>query len=184
MSRHPKAPPRFIPTLTEVVPLPPPSAIPAAAPEPAPVATASQPPPWLLDIPTLADSIDAQLNAPTEAPDTLAAPPLHRPAPTSAPALPGTLSAAQEAQLVQRLLQRLESTLEQRLQQAVDHIVQEQIALMLPRLRQEVRSLVQQSVGEAVAQEWINARTPGRQDLPPPLHSAAAFSGAFARHQD
>jgi hypothetical protein len=70
------------------------------------------------------------------------------------------------------------------LQQAVDHIVQEQIALMLPRLRQEVRSLVQQSVGEAVAQEWINARTPGRQDLPPPLHSAAAFSGAFARHQD
>lgn len=171
MSRNPKAPPRFIPTLTEVVPLPPPSAPPAAAPElaPAPAASASQPPPWLLDIPTLADSIDAQLNDPPEAPPAPATPPLHRPAPTPAPALHVSLSAAQEAQLVQRLLQRLENTLEQRLEQAIDHIVQEQIALILPRLRHEVRGLVQQTVGEAVAQEWINARTPNRQDLSPPL---------------
>lgn len=179
MSRPPKAPPRFIPTLTEVVPLPrepvvppPPPPPPASRERPAAVASTASAgsPPWLLDIPTLADSIEASFaaqTAPTQ--PHSAAEPFQQ-----ATALPGSLSAEQEARLVQRLLQRVEASLEHRLREAIDHIVQEQAALILPKLRTEVRTLVRQTVGEAVAQEWINARTPGRQELPPPLSGASA----------
>lgn len=189
MSRHPKAPPRFIPTLTEVVPLPREPVVPPPPPPPPtsrerpvsrerPAAVASPapagPPPWLLDIPTLADSIEASFaaqTAPTQ--PHSAAEPFQQ-----ATALPGSLSAEQEARLVQRLLQRVEASLEHRLREAIDHIVQEQAALIFPKLRTEVRTLVRQTVGEAVAQEWINVRTPGRQEPPPSL------SGAFARPLD
>lgn len=176
MSRHPKAPPRFIPTLTEVVPLPrepvvPPPPPPAPRERPAAVASSAPagPPPWLLDIPTLADSIEASFAA-----QTAPTPPHSAAEPFQATALPGSLSAEQEARLVQRLLQRVEASLEHRLREAIDHIVQEQAALILPKLRTEVRTLVRQTVGEAVAQEWINARTPGRQEVPPPLSGASA----------
>ena len=86
-------------------------------------------------------------------------------------------SADQEAQLVQRLLQRVESSLEHSINQVIEEIVEEQATLIVQRLRKNLHSLVRQTVGEAVAQEWINARTPGRQD-PPPL------SGAFVKRRD
>jgi hypothetical protein len=58
-----------------------------------------------------------------------------------------------EEYLVQRLMQRVDLVLEQRLQEAIALAVQEQTRSMVLRLREEVESVVRQSVYEAVEAE-------------------------------
>jgi len=99
MNQPPRVPPRFVPTLTEVVQV--------AAP------------------PAVAPAFDAL---------------------------------AFEEQLVHRVMQRVDALLEQRVRQAVTHVIEEQTRSLLPRLREELDSVVKGTVSEALAQELASPR--------------------------
>jgi hypothetical protein len=58
-----------------------------------------------------------------------------------------------EELLVHRLMQRVDVGLDQRLRDAIATVVQEQTRSVLPRLREEVESVVRQVVYDAVADE-------------------------------
>ena len=58
-----------------------------------------------------------------------------------------------EEAVVHRVMQRVDIGLEQRLRDAIATVVQEQTRSLLPRLREEVESVVRQVVYEAVADE-------------------------------
>nr|WP_119966385.1 hypothetical protein [Simplicispira lacusdiani] len=126
-STPPRTPPRFVPTLTEVVRgdavpasrLPLPAAAPPTAPPPPPAVRASIPAP--------------------------------QPAPP-APQLPEGF----EEHMVHRVMQRVDVMLETRLREAIATVVQEQTRSVLPRLREEVESVVRHCVYEAVADELAN----------------------------
>lgn len=62
-------------------------------------------------------------------------------------------SAVSEEDLVHRLMQRVDLVLEQRLREAIAQVVQEQTRTMVLRLRQEVETVVRQSVYEATEGE-------------------------------
>lgn len=64
-----------------------------------------------------------------------------------------TLPDGFEEMMVHRVMQRVDVLLEKRLREAIAHVVQEQTRSVLPRLREEVESVVRQSVYEAVADE-------------------------------
>lgn len=129
MSTSPRTPPRFVPTLTEVVPdtsavsSPEPVAPPPAALEPAP--------------------------APTSVAVEVALAPL------------ASLPDGFEELLVHRVMQRVDVGLDQRLRDAIATVVQEQTRSVLPRLREEIESVVRQVVYEAVADELL-----GKNQLP------------------
>lgn len=58
-----------------------------------------------------------------------------------------------EEHLIHRVMQRVDVVLDQRLREAIATVVQEQTRSMVPRLREEVESVVRHAVYEAVAQE-------------------------------
>ena len=58
-----------------------------------------------------------------------------------------------EEALVHRVMQRIDIGLEQRLRDAIATVLQEQTRSLLPRLREEVESVVRQVICEAVADE-------------------------------
>jgi hypothetical protein len=58
-----------------------------------------------------------------------------------------------EEMMVHRVMQRVDVMLEQRLRDAIALVVQEQTRSVLPRLREEIESVVRHSVYEAVADE-------------------------------
>lgn len=58
-----------------------------------------------------------------------------------------------EEHLVHRVMQRVDVELDLRLRDAIATVVQEQTRSMVPRLREEVESVVRHAVYEAVAQE-------------------------------
>lgn len=66
-----------------------------------------------------------------------------------------------EEMMVHRVMQRVDGVLEKRLREAIALVVQEQTRSILPRLREEVESVVRQSVYEAVADEL--ASHPGKR---------------------
>ena len=66
---------------------------------------------------------------------------------------PPQISDGFEELLVHRLMQRVDMALDQRLRDAIATVVQEQTRSVLPRLREEVESVVRQVVYEAVADE-------------------------------
>ncbi|MDR3454734.1 MAG: hypothetical protein P4L96_18375 [Rhodoferax sp.] len=107
MSRAARTPPRYVPTLTEIV-------TPVA--EPAPD--------WVADVPVLPDEV-------TE---------------------PESFSSMQE-QIVHRVMQRVNVLVEQRLLEAITTVVQQHTRSLEPLLREEIESVVRQSVSEAVAEE-------------------------------
>lgn len=72
----------------------------------------------------------------------------------TAPSLPDDF----DEYMVHRVMQRVDLALEQRLAHAVAQVVHEQTRSLLPRLREEVESVVRQSVYEAVAQELAGER--------------------------
>jgi hypothetical protein len=142
------APPRFVPTLTDVVPAPGAQAavpvLPPAAPAmprvdaplaPAPAARIA--PPFLASTPA----------APAQAP-------VSAPAETPVLRLPDDF----EEHVVHRVMQRVDVALESRLREAIATVVQEQTRSMVPRLREEVESVVRQAVYEAVADELAGER--------------------------
>lgn len=146
-SLPPKGPPRFVPTLTDVVqvaavdaPSPLPAPQPAPALMPTPVATSAMPSVWTSPRPLAQQAV---FTPPAPLVEALAAPPL------SAKALPHGF----EEDLVHRVMQRVDVVLDQRLREAIATVVQEQTRSMVPRLREEVESVVRQSVYEAVADE-------------------------------
>lgn len=119
-----KVPPRYVPTLTEVVtglePVSPEASVAQAVPE-----------------------------LPAAAPLEAAAAVIFE-----APAVPTAADmAVAEELLVQRLLQRVELALDQRLQACIAQVVQEQTRSMTLRLQEELESVVRQTVHDAVAQE-------------------------------
>lgn len=64
-----------------------------------------------------------------------------------------TLADGFEEMMVHRVMQRVDVMLEQRLRDAIASVVQEQTRSVLPRLREEIESVVRHSVYEAVADE-------------------------------
>ncbi len=58
-----------------------------------------------------------------------------------------------EEVVIHRVMQRVDVMLEQRLAEAISRVIQEQTRSIVPRLREEVESVVRQSVYEAVADE-------------------------------
>lgn len=134
-----RQPPRFVPTLTEVV-------------EPAVVSPTRLPDP-AQDVP---DRVPVQPVSVAEAP-----PP---PAPVSVPAMTPDalrdqgLALAQTLQL--RVMERLDGVLEERLRYALADVVQLQTQALYQSIRQEVEGLVSAAVNEAVAQELADLRYP------------------------
>lgn len=133
MATSTRKPPRFVPTLTEVVQhdtlLPSPA--PAFAPSPSPLLPPA--------------------SAPALTP-TFAAFPLGLPSAAVADS-PARLSEDMEESLVHRIMQRVDAQLEQHLRDCIAAVVQEQTRSIVPRLREEVESVVRHAVYEAVAQE-------------------------------
>jgi hypothetical protein len=58
-----------------------------------------------------------------------------------------------EAQMVQRVLQRVDLMLERRLREAVGQMLLEHIQTLALRLREEIQTVVRESVNEAFEQE-------------------------------
>ncbi|MCT9811992.1 hypothetical protein N0K08_15200 [Acidovorax sp. Be4] len=119
-----KVPPRYVPTLTEVVtglePVAPEAWVAQAAPELPAAAPLEAAPAVLFEAPAVPTAADM---------------------------------AVVEEQLVQRLLQRVELALDQRLQACIAQVVQEQTRSITLRLQEELESVVRQTVHDAVAQE-------------------------------
>ncbi|OGA63478.1 MAG: hypothetical protein A2710_13805 [Burkholderiales bacterium RIFCSPHIGHO2_01_FULL_64_960] len=189
----PKTPPRFVPTLTEVVqvpdsaPLPPaspaplrttvmsPSALPAARPSPtaaqpatrplspplpsarppavmaprpaAPAPVQSAPAPLVPHAPVAAAVAPASSSSPASLASTLGS------SKTPRPQLTRPLPEGMEEYMVHRVMQRVDVVLDQRLREAIATVVQEQTRSVLPRLREEIESVVRHAVYEAVADE-------------------------------
>ena len=144
-----RMPPRFVPTLTEVVqnePVPPVQS--DAAPDATPYA------PY---------SAQASYAASTASPFYAPQPPAVSPSPAelpepraeAMPSPPGGLppSDSLEDQIIHRVMQRVDLSLERRLQEAVSAMVLAQTQLLVPRLREEIEFVVRQSVSDAVADE-------------------------------
>lgn len=139
MSRPPKVPPRFVPTLTEVVP----DVVPAPPPD---SLRARQPTPEAQPVPQTVPVSEGAGQAPVRMD--------HLPtAPTAALQRPEGI----EELLVHRVMQRVDVELDQRLRDAIATVVQEQTRSVLPRLREEIESVVRQVVYEAVADELASA---------------------------
>lgn len=141
MSTPPRVPPRFVPTLTDVVHLPEAATLsevpivvpPAPAIPPRPPQPAAEPAqPVLASVQTAMMELLAQ--------------------PTSASPLPPGI----EEYIVHRVMQRVDVVLDRRLSEAVALVVQEQTRSLVPRLREEVESVVRHAVYEAVAEELAN----------------------------
>ena len=120
----PKIPPRFVPTLTEVVHA-------GAVPVPDSLTAASSSEPWT---PVPAERPAKVHTAPAEGP-------------------PDTVPEGFEEFMVHRVMQRVDVMLDKRLREAIASVVQEQTRSVLPRLREEIESVVRHSVYEAVADE-------------------------------
>lgn len=133
MGTLPKTPPRFVPTLTDVVHLPPAARLPgngtdprSAAIVPPVIAAAGHSGAWE---PVSASDVGSESEAARSLPDGI------------------------EEYVVHRIMQRVDLVLDQRLREAIAMVVQEQTRSMVPRLREEVESVVRHAVYEAVADE-------------------------------
>ena len=68
-----------------------------------------------------------------------------------------------EDQLVQRVLQRVDVMLERRLREAIATVVLEQTRTLGPALREQIESVVQQAVTQALAEEIAAQQDPGKR---------------------
>lgn len=175
----PKGPPKFVPTLTDVVQVsgdavPGPDLASETPGQPAAMASGAGPSEAVELLPhTVFSAVPAQQDDSSAhaAPATPTAmpPPAASPAgPTSPPAGPAapTLTAADfsgiEEMVIHRIIQRVDVVLDQRLREAIATVVQEQTRSMVPRLREEVESVVRHAVYEAVADELATPGGPQR----------------------
>lgn len=118
-----------------------------------------EPPQNLASIPEISDVVTEAEIVPTVVdPVAEAAEPVHAVEPEPEPepvaaAQPASLPDGYEEYVVHRVMQRVDVILEQRLREAIALVIQEQTRSIVPRLREEVESVVRQSVYEAVADE-------------------------------
>ena len=80
--------------------------------------------------------------------------------PVSAPVSARALPEGMEEYMVHRVMQRVDVVLDQRLREAIATVVQEQTRSVLPRLREEIESVVRHAVYEAVADELASGAPP------------------------
>jgi len=155
----PRVPPRFVPTLTEVVQDaaaeragPSPSS-PSPSPSPSTGSMAGLHAPSAVSRPAVPGAAALRPDAPT--------PRAHSSAPSkgSATQVPppepvhSVLSKDFEELLVHRVMQRVDVSLDIRLRGAIAAVVEEQTRSIVPRLREEIEAVVRQAVYEAVADE-------------------------------
>ena len=167
MARPTKTPPRFVPTLTEVVQVdglcwaPHPGALfvpaiasaPPTIPAPGGSSAASA-----LPLPgSPAVGAQAHPHAPCITPLVAGVSSFgltgHVPMAPSAPA-------GMEEHLVRCVLQRVDAVLDQRLREAIAKVIDEQTLLVTRRLREEIDAVVRHAVYEAVADELISGAPP------------------------
>ncbi|WP_369858189.1 hypothetical protein [Acidovorax sp. 69] len=74
--------------------------------------------------------------------------------------MPRPLPDGMEEYMVHRVMQRVDVVLDQRLREAIATVVQEQTRSVLPRLREEIESVVRHAVYEAVADELASGGPP------------------------
>ena len=194
MALSPKTPPRFVPTLTEVVQVPdaaslapgatnpaarttvlspsqsaalaktaPPSVRPAAMPQASAPAAAVRPvaPPLVAPPPVVSSQASRAVASPAQQrPSTFAAATSVGMPPVSAPVAARALPEGIEEYMVHRVMQRVDVVLDQRLREAIATVVQEQTRSVLPRLREEIESVVRHAVYEAVADELARGAPP------------------------
>lgn len=128
-------PPRFVPTLTTVIEAP--VVEPPAGPPPAP----ADEPPQAFPSASAADVPDEPAPVAVEV-SRIAVPPIS-----------DEEAFRLEEQLLHRVLQRVDLQLEERLTDAVSAAVQQQLDIMLPRLRIEIEQVLRALVVDALAQE-------------------------------
>lgn len=172
----PRVPPRFVPTLTEVVrepipaqPSPPPvaqsgaSGLVSSRVTPSRASTQATPVPPVRPMhptassvprPTVAQASPVPVHAPNRS-ATVAPTVAPRPSNTQVRTLPE----GAEEYMVHRVMQRVDVVLDKRLREAIATVVQEQTRSVLPRLREEIESVVRQAVYEAVADELASTDT-------------------------
>ncbi len=181
----PKGPPKFVPTLTDVVqvsgdavPGPDVASEPPGQPgQAAGMASGSGPVPARESASAPAEAVELLPHsvfsvAPSQQDDVPAhaasATPTALPPSAASPAGPAapTLTAADfsgiEEMVIHRIIQRVDVVLDQRLREAIATVVQEQTRSMVPRLREEVESVVRHAVYEAVADELAAPGGPQR----------------------
>jgi hypothetical protein len=76
------------------------------------------------------------------------------------PASPAAPAALSQEQLIMRVMQRVDLTLERRLREAIATTVLEQTRSLGPLLRDEIESVVRETVAQAFADEATNHRPP------------------------
>lgn len=194
MALPPKTPPRFVPTLTEVVQVPDAASPAQGATNPVARTTVLSPsqsgplakaaPPALRPAPMQQGSAPVAGARPVapplgaappvaspQAPRAVASPAQQRPStfaaaasvgmpPVSAPVAARALPEGMEEYMVHRVMQRVDVVLDQRLREAIATVVQEQTRSVLPRLREEIESVVRHAVYEAVADELASGAPP------------------------
>jgi hypothetical protein len=95
----------------------------------------------------------------------------HRKPPRYVPTLTEVVGTAGEAklaesegisreQIIQRVMQRIDLTLERRLREAIAATVLEQTRSLVPMLREEIESVVRETVAQAFEQELAAGRQP------------------------
>lgn len=126
MSISPRVPPRFVPTLTEVVHAP--DALPISVPPAHQVSNAA---------------VAVPLQSGGEKGEDLV---------TTTPPQPGTSPQGLEECMVHRVMQRVDVMLDQKLHDAIALVVEEQIRTLMPRLREEIESVVDSVVRPAVCE--------------------------------
>jgi len=135
-------PPRFVPTLTDVVELPD-NAVPLEiGPEVASTLAGIVPV-------AAAPAMPAAANTP--------------PAPVAAPPSAPPMHVGLEEEVIHRVLHRVDMVLDQRLRKAIGNAVEEQINAVAERLRDEVENIMRHAVYEAVAQELAAGPTTSTQ---------------------
>ena len=194
MALPPKTPPRFVPTLTEVVRVPdaaslapgatnpaarttvlspsqsaalaktaPPSVRPAAMPKASAMASTARPaaPPLVAPPPVVSSQASRAVASPAQQrSSTFAAATSAGMPPVSAAVAARALPEGMEEYMVHRVMQRVDVVLDQRLREAIATVVQEQTRSVLPRLREEIESVVRHAVYEAVADELASGAPP------------------------
>ena len=100
----------------------------------------------------IVSTVAAEVDAPAELTDAVE-PEAEPESALVAAAQPASLPDGYEEYVVHRVMQRVDVILEQRLREAIALVIQEQTRSIVPRLREEVESVVRQSVYEAVADE-------------------------------
>jgi hypothetical protein len=77
---------------------------------------------------------------------------------------PAAIPGISQDQIIERVMQRIDLTLERRLREAIAATVLEQTRSIAPLLREEIESVVRETVSKAFADELATNRRPNRPE--------------------